>query len=115
MEDLEEVEGEEEGKCNLKADYQKNMTEEKKEFEKLLKEYRDYAEKNNIHLNPDKKITEGLIKALIEREKKYGARYCPCRLVTKDEKENSKIICPCVYCKKEIEEQGHCHCFLFVK
>jgi len=111
----EKAEEEEEDKYNLKTNYQKNMNKEKNEFEKLLKEYKDYAKKNNIHLNPDKKITEGLIKALIEREKKYGARYCPCRLITKNEEENSKIICPCVYCKKEIEEQGHCHCSLFVK
>ena len=25
-----------------------------------------------------------------------------------------KIICPCVYHKDEIREQGHCHCLLFV-
>ncbi len=27
---------------------------------------------------------------------------------------NKKVVCPCVYQKKEIKEQGHCHCFLFV-
>lgn len=91
------------------------MIKEKQEFEELLKKYQDFAKKNGIRLNPDKKITENLIKALIEREKKYGRKYCPCRRVTKNKKTDKKIICPCIYCKKEIEEQGHCHCFLFVK
>ncbi len=90
------------------------MTEEKQEFEKLFKEYQDYAKKNGICLNPDRKITESLIKGLIERERKYGERYCPCRRVTGNRKKDKKIICPCVYYKKEIEEQGYCHCFLFV-
>ena len=90
------------------------MSKENKKFEKLFKEYQNYAKKNNIRLNPDRKVTDGLIKGLIEREEKYGARYCPCRLVTEDEKENGRIICPCAYCKKEVKKQGHCHCFLFV-
>lgn len=88
---------------------------EKQEFEKLLKEYQNFAKKNGICLNPDKKITESLIKGLIERKKKYGERYCPCRRVTGDKEADKKIICPCIHHKKEIEEQRHCHCFLFVK
>jgi len=87
----------------------------KKEFEKLLKEYRSYAKKNGFRLNPDQKVVDSLIGALLEREKKYGKRYCPCRLIKKVEKEDNKIICPCIYHKKEIKKQGHCHCFLFVK
>lgn len=93
----------------------KNMTEKKQKFEKLLNEYKNYAKENNICLNPDKKITEGLIKALIAQEEKYSARYCPCRLTTGDKEKDKKIICPCIYHKKEIEQDGHCHCFLFVK
>ena len=91
------------------------MADKKQEFEKLLKEYQNYAKKNSIRLNPDKKITDRLIRGLIEREKKYGARYCPCRRVVGDKTTDKKIICPCAFCKKEIMEQGHCHCFLFVK
>ena len=82
---------------------------------KLFKEYQNYAKKNGFHLNPDQKVVDYLIETLLKRKKKYGKRYCPCRLVTEDKKENGKIICPCSYCKKEIKEQGHCHCFLFVK
>jgi len=84
-------------------------------FEKLLKEYQSYAKKNGFRLNPDQEMANSLIKALLEREKKYGARYCPCRVVSGNKEKDKKIICPCVYHKKEIKKDGHCHCFLFVK
>ena len=87
----------------------------KKEFKQLLKQYKNYAKDNGFRLNPDQKVVNHLIEALLEREKKYGKRYCPCRRIKENQKENDKIVCPCVYHKKEIEEQGHCHCFLFVK
>lgn len=81
-----------------------------KKVKKLVKEYEEYAEKNGFRLNPDQKMVEQLIKGLIENEEKYGKRYCPCRI-----QHNDQTICPCAYHKREIEEQGHCHCFLFVR
>ena len=46
---------------------------------------------------------------------KFGKRYCPCRIVTGDEKEDRKIVCPCIYHKEEVERDGSCHCELFFK
>ena len=92
-----------------------DMPKKEKGFEKLFKKYENYAKKNSFRLNPDRKVTDYLIKALLEREKKYGKRYCPCRRITGDKKKDKKIICPCIYHKKEIKEDGHCYCFLFVK
>ena len=86
-----------------------------KKFEKLLKDYRDYAERNGFHLNSDQKVIDYLIKVLVKREEKYGKKYCPCRRITGIEEKDKKIICPCFYHKEEIEKEGHCHCFLFVK
>ena len=83
-----------------------NMNEKVK---KLIKEYKQYAEKNGFRLNPNKKIVENLIKVLIKNEEKFGKKYCPCRKIHRDD-----IVCPCVYHKEEIKKQGHCHCFLFV-
>jgi len=91
------------------------MPKRRKEFEKLLKEYWDYAKENGFRLNPNQKVVDYLIEALLLREKKYGKRYCPCRRVKGIEEEDNKIICPCIYHKKEIKEQGHCHCLLFYK
>lgn len=74
-----------------------------------------YAKKNGFRLNPNKKIVNGIIKGLLENEKKYENKYCPCRKVSGDTKLDKNIICPCFYHRKEIEGQGHCLCLLFVK
>ncbi|MCK4730491.1 MAG: ferredoxin:thioredoxin reductase [Candidatus Aenigmarchaeota archaeon] len=87
------------------------MDEKIKELEG---KYKKYAEENGFKLNPDKKILEGLLRGLLSNEKKYGKKYCPCRRVQGIPEKDKEIICPCVYHKKEIKEQGHCHCFLFV-
>lgn len=81
----------------------------------LLKKSQNYAKASGFHLNPNEKIVEQIIKGLLEREKKYGEKYCPCRRVSGDKKMDKKIICPCVFHKEEIKKQGHCLCLLFVK
>ncbi len=83
--------------------------------EKLIQEYQKYAKNNGLRLNPDKKTLKNIINALIEREKKFGEKYCPCRRITGDKEQDKKIICPCQFMKKEIEERGHCLCNLFFK
>jgi ferredoxin-thioredoxin reductase catalytic chain len=82
---------------------------------KIIQEYEKYAKENGFRLNPEREILEGLINGLLINEQKYGKRYCPCRIVSGDEKEDRKKICPCVWHKEEIEKLGHCHCSLFVK
>lgn len=86
-----------------------------KEIEKLIKKYRAYAEKKGFKLNPNEKVLEGTIRALLIREKKFGKKYCPCRKMTGDKKNDKKIICPCIYHIEEIENDGHCFCNLFFK
>ncbi len=85
------------------------------EMEKIAEKYRIHAKENGFKLNPDEKMLEGTLKGLIENEKRYGKKYCPCRRVTGNKEEDKKIICPCIYHKKEIETQGHCLCRLFVR
>lgn len=82
---------------------------------KIIKEYEAYAEGKGFKLNPEKKTVEAVIKGLLEREKKFGFRYCPCRRVTGEAEEDKKIICPCVFHREEIEKDGHCLCRLFIK
>lgn len=84
-------------------------------IEEIIKEYKDYAQKNGFKLNPDKKVVERLVMGLMENEKKYSARYCPCRRITGNPEEDRKKICPCQFMRKEIEEVGHCLCNLFFK
>jgi len=82
---------------------------------KLIEECGEYAEKQGFSLNPDKRVVEILVKGLLEKEEKFGARFCPCRKITGSQEEDKKIICPCAYHRQEIKEQGRCLCGLFVK
>ncbi len=84
-------------------------------FKELIQEYKEYAEKQGFLLNPDKKITEGIVRGLLEKEKQFGKRYCPCRRITGNKEEDKKNICPCIYHIEEIKEKGRCLCGLFVR
>ena len=84
-------------------------------IKELIERYEKYATENGFRLNPNRKILEGVVKGLFMNEEKHGRRYCPCRTVSGDKEKDKKLICPCVYHRKEIEKLGHCHCFLFVK
>lgn len=72
--------------------------------------YEQYAKEHNLELS---KFTDKVIARVNASD-----GYCPCKVAiwkkTKPE-ELDKIICPCSEHLKEIEETGHCHCFLFVK
>lgn len=87
----------------------------KKKIEKMKKSFQAYAQENGFRLNPDKKIVFLILKGLLEREKKFGARYCPCRKISGNLKEDKEKICPCKWHREEIKKYGHCLCGLFVK
>lgn len=84
------------------------------EIEEIIKKYEIYARENGFRLNPNREAVERIVRGLLENEKKYGARYCPCRRVTGNSEEDKKIICPCIYHLGEIEKNGRCLCQLFV-
>lgn len=85
---------------------------EKKELLKLLQKH---ARNKKCSLNKDKKVLNMLLKGLLENEKKYGYKFCPCRVVTGKFEKDRLIICPCVYSDTELKRDRHCHCNLFVK
>ncbi|MDD5568827.1 MAG: ferredoxin-thioredoxin reductase catalytic domain-containing protein [Candidatus Pacebacteria bacterium] len=87
----------------------------KQKTAELISFYEKYAKENGFKLNPNRKIVEGVVRALIMKNEAFGAKYCPCRKLGNDKKANKKIICPCAYHKEEIEKEGHCYCNLFVK
>jgi len=91
------------------------MTNDNEKIEEIIREYEEYAKKNGFSLNPNKKVVEGIVKSLLEREKRFGQRYCPCRKITGNFEEDKKIICPCEFHRQEIKRNGHCLCELFVK
>ena len=83
--------------------------------EELKKFSQEHADAEGFLLQPDPAILNQLLEGLLSREKMYGARFCPCRRVTGNPEEDKKIICPCVYHKDEIKEDGRCKCMLFLK
>ncbi len=84
-------------------------------IDELEKEYAEYAKTNGFQLNSDREVARRVINGLLENEKKYGKKYCPCRRVTGDKAEDSKKICPCFWHKDELEKDGHCFCKLYTK
>jgi thioredoxin len=84
-------------------------------MEDEIRNYQEYAEKNGFKLNPDREAVTRLVKGLLENEKKYGIRYCPCRRITGNPEEDRPKICPCKWHRQEIEKDGHCLCELFFK
>ena len=83
---------------------------------KELKKFSEmYAKKHGFLLQPDRVILDQILDGLLNRESIYGLRYCPCRKVTGNPEEDKKIICPCIYHKEEIKDEGHCKCMLFLK
>ena len=87
----------------------------KEEIEEVIKQSQKYAEKNGLRLNPNKAVVKRIARGLLLNERKYGARYCPCRRVSGNIEEDRDKICPCKWHKEEIEKNGLCHCGLFAK
>jgi len=85
------------------------------EVEKIIQDYDKYAKENSFSLNHQREVVENIVKVLLEREKEFGEKYCPCRRIIGNKEEDKKIICPCIWHKEEIEKDGHCICRLFVK
>ena len=86
-----------------------------KNIKEVIKDCKDYATGQGFSLNSNERIVEAVVKGLLEREEKFGQRYCPCRRITNRAEEDQKIVCPCAFHLAEIEKDGQCLCRLFVK
>ena len=79
-------------------------------YQKIGKE----AEDSGYHLNPDADFTKDLVRGLLQNEKRYGYRACPCRLASGDTEEDLDIVCPCDYRDPDLNDYGACYCALYV-
>jgi ferredoxin-thioredoxin reductase catalytic subunit len=91
------------------------MTDTTDEEAEMLAWAKDYAGKQGWILNPDEKQLATVIRGLVRNKKKFGKRYCPCRLRSGDEEKDRAIECPCIYHRDEVANQGSCHCNLYFK
>lgn len=74
-----------------------------------------YASSNGWRVNADPEKLAVIIRGLLRNKERFGERYCPCRIKSGDREKDRGIICPCIYHRDEIEQDGQCHCNLFFR
>jgi ferredoxin-thioredoxin reductase catalytic subunit len=84
------------------------------EVEKLYEMLKKIQEPKGFYFNKDKNVVFQLLEGLIVNKERYGYICCPCRLAANDRKNDTDIICPCVYRVPDVEEYGSCYCNLYV-
>ncbi len=84
------------------------------EIDRVYCEIDHDAESAGYHLHPDEAFTKGLVRGLIENERRYGYRSCPCRLAMGSKEADLDIICPCDYRDPDLAEHNACYCALYV-
>ena len=100
----------------LPNDSEEGLENSRNSQKQELKEFSEkHAREHGFKLQPNVEILDRILQGLLMKEEKYGKRYCPCRRISDDQEENDRIVCPCAYHEKEINDDGHCKCFLFVK
>ena len=83
---------------------------------KLKKLFREFCKGKEFKLNPNPEITDKLIRGIIENEKVFGLKYCPCRLPEGVFEKDIELICPCNFFSHPTwVSEGRCWCGLFLK
>lgn len=72
------------------------------------------ANKQNWKVTHDSELFELLLEGLTKNFNRYGYFSCPCRLAKAVKEKDKDIICPCAYCRPDIQEYGHCYCGLYM-
>lgn len=84
--------------------------------EDLLRVWEEFCKGNDFELNPDQSHVDLIIQGLLENEKQYSLKLCPCRLRDGNPQRDLALICPCNFKTHTTwESQGRCWCGLFVK
>lgn len=73
------------------------------------------AEKKGWTLTPQKEIADSIIEGLARNQLLHGKRYCPCRRLSGNLESDRQYICPCKMSDEDVIQNGHCHCYLYLK
>lgn len=74
---------------------------------------RKFAAKKGYRVNPRRMLYANLRLWLVETERLFGRRQCPCFEPSGDPALDRKMTCPCRFIDADIADKGTCHCGLF--
>lgn len=84
--------------------------------QEVTKAFEEFCQGNEFELNPDRAHTSAVIDGVLENEKKFGLKYCPCRIRTGNFEKDIELLCPCNFMIQEkYKTLGECWCGLFTK
>ena len=90
----------------------------KEDIEKQIKIWEEWVSRQSgtFTLNPNRETVERLAQGVLKNEKNNGLKYCPCRMILGERKNDLKLVCPCNFkSQKTWRKKGECWCSLFVK
>ena len=82
---------------------------------KVREDAEKFAKQKGWMLNPNTPIADSVIEGLARNKLLRGKRYCPCRLPSGDPEHDKQYICPCRNLEEDMQKDGHCHCYLYMK
>ncbi len=84
--------------------------------EQLMNLLQKITENKDFMLNPDKEKVGKIVEGLLQNEKRFKLRLCPCRLRDGTRERDLQLLCPCKFKEDEAwKNLGRCTCNLFVK
>jgi ferredoxin-thioredoxin reductase catalytic chain len=86
----------------------RKTTDDAKRFVEMTAEHQGWK------LNRDDAFRGSLVEGLATNYNRYGYFLCPCRDTAGSREKDKDVICPCVYCRDDQKEFGHCYCGLYL-
>ena len=84
--------------------------------EEVKKVWQNFTAKNDFMLNTDEEMVNMVAEGVLDNEKKYGLKLCPCRLRDETRKRDLELICPCNFKSQDVwKKEERCWCGLFIK
>lgn len=84
--------------------------------ERFYKGCEALTQNNDFILNPAKEHLSLVIDGVMENEREYDLKLCPCQLRDDTRERDLELLCPCNFKSQEIwQSDGRCWCGLFVK
>ena len=84
--------------------------------EELRAAWAKFTENNDFILNTDKDHVNTVVSGVLDNEREYGLKLCPCRLRDGTRQRDLELICPCNFKIQDVwKNEGRCWCGLFIK